>query len=636
MDTKPTLKERLQYHLDNVFSKGPPALIGLLAALSLLIITLIAAAVTLGGIAQPGESPLPFHEAFWQALMRTLDAGTMGADTGWGFRLMMFLVTLGGIFIISALIGVLTSGVAGKLDELRKGRSKVIERGHIVILGWSRQVFTILSELAEANANQKNACAVILADRDKVEMEDELRDSLGRGCRLRVVCRTGSPLEMSNLNIVSLNTARAVIVVSPDSADPDSEVIKTVLAVTNAPGQRAQPFHVVAEMRDPANSDVVGVIGAGEVEWVEVGDLVARVIAQTCRQSGLSVVYTDLLDFEGDEIYFCAEPRLTGKTYGEALLWFEHNAVLGLAPAAEFADGEGPLNQPMARVLQPGDRLVLLAEDDDRILVNQQPGAVDAAVILPARPEQPRPERNLLLGWNWRAPAILKELDSYVAPGSEVLVVAEVSNLARDFGWLGEAMPNQSVSFIEADTGSRTVLSSLELGSFDHIILLCYSDFMEAQQADARTLITLLHLRDIAHRSGAHLPVVSEMLDIRNRDLAEVARADDFIVSDKLVSLIMAQVTENRLLNLVFKDLFDPEGAEIYLKPAGEYVRLGETVNFYTVVQAACQRSETAFGYRLAAAAGDVERAYGVVLNPVKSRPLVFSEADKIIVLAED
>src|SRR5512136_2820034 len=105
--------------------------------------------------------------------MRTFDAGTMGGDTGWGFRLVMLGVTIGGVFVISTLIGVLTAGVEGKLEELRKGRSRVIESGHTAILGWSEQIFTIISELAVANENQPRSCLVILADRDKVEMEEE-------------------------------------------------------------------------------------------------------------------------------------------------------------------------------------------------------------------------------------------------------------------------------------------------------------------------------------------------------------------------------------------------------------------------------------------------------------------------------
>src|SRR5215218_7378121 len=91
----------------------------------------------------------------------------------------------------------------------------------------------------------------------------------------------------------------------------------------------------------------------------------------------------------------------------------------------------------------------------------------------------------------------------------------------------------------------------------------------------------------------------------RERELAEVAQADDFIVSNKLTCLMLSQISENPGLNAVFTDLSDPEGSEIYLKPAGDYVQPGRAVSFYTVAAAARRRGEVAIGYRLAAHATD-------------------------------
>jgi hypothetical protein len=124
------------------------------------------------------------------------------------------------------------------------------------------------------------------------------------------------------------------------------------------------------------------------------------------------------------------------------------------------------------------------------------------------------------------------------------------------------------------------------------------------------------------------------MLDVRNRRLAEVTKADDFIVSNRLISLILAQVTENKGLNAVFTDLFDPEGAEVYLKPVDEYVMPGHEVNTATIVAAARKKGEVAIGYRIAADSGNADKAYGVIINPSKDRLRTFSVADRIIVLA--
>lgn len=125
------------------------------------------------------------------------------------------------------------------------------------------------------------------------------------------------------------------------------------------------------------------------------------------------------------------------------------------------------------------------------------------------------------------------------------------------------------------------------------------------------------------------------MLDVRNRTLADVTRADDFIVGDRLVSLMLAQVAENKEINAVFADLFDAEGSEIYLKPATDYVTPGRPVSFYTVTEAARRRGEVALGYRLKAHSGDASRAYGVHVNPKKSELVSFGEDDRIAVLAE-
>jgi hypothetical protein len=192
------------------------------------------------------------------------------------------------------------------------------------------------------------------------------------------------------------------------------------------------------------------------------------------------------------------------------------------------------------------------------------------------------------------------------------------------------------VAFTRGDATSRAVLDALDVASFDHIIVLAYREHLDIQQADTKTLITLLQLRDIEASSGVEFNIVSEMLDDRNRELAEVTKADDFIVSDKLISLMLSQVSENRQLTSVFSTLFSSAGSEIYLRDVGLYIRDGAVVDFYTVLEAARRRGETAIGYRIAAHSRDAARDYGVVVNPNKSGKHTFQTGDKIIVLAED
>src|SRR5690606_9759404 len=122
---------------DNTMSKGPGALILWLAILTAVMIVITTILVLVFSILPEGEdgSAMGVGETLWQTLMRAMDAGTVAGDSGWGFRLIMFIVTLGGIFILSTLIGILSSGIDEKLQELRKGRSFVVEKNHQLILG---------------------------------------------------------------------------------------------------------------------------------------------------------------------------------------------------------------------------------------------------------------------------------------------------------------------------------------------------------------------------------------------------------------------------------------------------------------------------------------------------------------------
>ncbi|WP_261987342.1 hypothetical protein [Actinomadura sp. HBU206391] len=156
----------------------------------------------------------------------------------------------------------------------------------------------------------------------------------------------------------------------------------------------------------------------------------------------------------------------------------------------------------------------------------------------------------------------------------------------------------------------------------------------DAHQADARTLITLLHLRDMEETLGDPYSIVSEINDDANREIAQVTKADDFVVSDKLISLLLTQLSENPHLYAVFTDILNPEGSEIYLKPASDYLRPNTSANFATVIEAGRRRGETAIGYRLRDQFHQPPD-YGVVLNPDKAETLTLTRGDRVIVFAE-
>lgn len=630
-----TLRDRLRYRFENTLSRGTVAIIGWLALVSVLIVVLAALVLGVTGLGSDPADPaseLGFIEGGWQSLMHAMDAGNLAGDAGWPLRMVMLVVTIGGIFIIGSLIGTITAGLDARLQELRKGRSRVIEQDFTLILGWSSKVYSIIGELIIANANQKKPRIVILSSREKTEMEDDIRGKFPSTKNTRVICRSGDPLDLDDLAVVTPNAARAIIILAPEDENPDIHVIKSVLALTNNPARRAEPYHIVAEIRDEANLEAGELVGGTEAIYVRGEELIARVTAQTCRQSGLSVVYTELLDFDGAEIYIKPEPALAGRSYREAISAYAESAVIGIMRG----NGEVLVNPPMDTRLAADDSVIAISEDDDTVvLAKAPPSAPDVSALAEKPPRRSDPERTLVLGWNPKAEAIVRELDNYVAAGSELVVVAQRDGVREKLVAMSKSLKRQRLRHAPGDIASRAVLDALQVYRYDHIILLSYND-LPIQQADAQTLITLLHLRNIAEQHSVDLNIVSEMMDIRNRTLAQVAKADDFIVSDKLVSLMISQLSENKALDKVLGILFSAEGSEIYIRPVADYVKVDRPVDFHTLLEAAARRGETAIGYRIIARSNDAEQGFGVRLNPKKSEKVQFSKDDMIVVLADD
>jgi ion channel POLLUX/CASTOR len=626
-----TWRDRLRYQFDKSMAAGPIALIGWLAVISLIVIVIAGLFLALTGITPEGGEPVSFIEGAWESLMRTMDAGTMGGDAGWSFRGVSLVVTVAGIFVFSALIGVLSSGLDEKLDELRKGRSHVLEKEHTIIFNWSPSIFDVISELVIANQSRRNPRIVIMASKDKVEMEDEIADKIADLGNTRIICRSGDPTDLYDVNIVNPQASRSIIVLSPESDYADSEVIKTVLALVNDPDRRKEPYQIAAEIRDAKNAEVARIVGGSELQLVLADELISRIVVSSSRQAGLSAVYTELLDFDGSEIYAVEQPAIVGKSFGNAVMSYDTSTLIGICDT----DGVVHLNPPTSRPIAAGERAILIAEDDAMIKLRSGDFEVDREIVRPPVHHQPTSERTLLLGWNRRGPIITQELSRYVAPGSELMIAANTPGLESVVAGLSYLTENLAVRCAVIDTTNRAALDALDVPSYDHVLVLGYSDDMAAQPADTTTLVTLLQLRKIADAANQHIGIVSEMIDVRNRNLAAVTRADDFVVSNKLVSLMLAQASENELMAQIFDELLDEDGSEIYMRPVTDYIAIDRPVNFYTVTLAALIRGEVALGYSRAGVSGhDPAHVARVVVNPAKSDKMTFSANDRLIILA--
>ncbi|MFF1558750.1 NAD-binding lipoprotein [Streptomyces sp. NPDC058279] len=638
-----SLRLRLRYRFDHLVSGGTTALIGWLALACLAVVVPASMVLVWSDRAAPATLSGRLT-AVWVSVGQTLKLG--GAVGSPLYVLASVSLALVALLFVSTLVSLITTGINRRIMSLRRGHSTVLERRHTVVLGWSDQVFPVIGELVAANANQRRSAIAVLAPRDKVWMEDEISARVGDSGSTRIICRNGSTTDPTELCRVNPRTAKAVLVLPPTGDTGDAHVVKTLLALDAAvPGSGGGEAVVVAAVRDSRNH-LTARLAAGPTGHVLcVDDIVARLLVQTARQPGLSLVYSELLDFAGDEFYPAAAEGLVGRTFGEALLSFATSCAVGLL----HTDGSVTLNPDPEAVIGPADRIIVITEDDDTAVPEGVASLVEEDGIVAAGPRIARAERLLLLGWNRRAPLVIEQLDQYVGPGTTLDVVALGEYAAtRDARAATDARSRLEVAFHDGDITDPLTLAKLDVPSYDSVIVIgeaepgasdapgvALAPVTDPQaRADDRTLVTLLHLRAIGDTARRELALTTEMSDDGNRLLAPARGGADFIVSGRLISLLMTQISESPYLAAVFEELFKAEGHEFHLKPAADYVRAGHEVSFATAVESARRRRECAVGYRLRARSA-TGPDYGVRINPDKRQRVRFSEQDWLIVLAE-
>ncbi|XWS35355.1 hypothetical protein CRYUN_Cryun21dG0119000 [Craigia yunnanensis] len=650
---KISLNKQLEYRVDAFLSVHPYA-----KPLALLVATLML--ICLGGLALFGVTDDSLADCLWLSWTFIADSGNHANSEGMGPRLVSVSISFGGMLIFAMMLGLVSDAISEKFDSLRKGRSEVVEQNHTLILGWSDKLGSLLNQLAIANESLGGGIIVVMAERDKEEMELDIAKMEFNFRGTSVICRSGSPLILADLKKVSVSKARAIIVLAEDgNADQsDARALRTVLSLTGV--KEGLRGHIVVELSDLDNEILVKLVGGELVETVVAHDVIGRLMIQCARQPGLAQIWEDILGFENCEFYIKRWPQLDGMQFEDVLISFPDAIPCGVKVASR--GGKIILNPDDSYVLQEGDEVLVIAEDDDTYTPGVLPMVKEASFLHIARPAR-KPQKILLCGWRRDIDDMIVVLDAFLAPGSELWMFNDVLEKERekkliDGGLDLSRLVNITLVNREGNAVIRRHLESLPLESFDSILILADESVEDsAIQADSRSLATLLLIRDIqakrlpyreamvtrGHRGsfsqGSWIGemqqasdgsvIISEILDPRTKNLLSMSKISDYVLSNELVSMALAMVAEDRQINDVLEELFAEEGNELHIRQADLYLHEGEELSFYEMILRARQRREVVIGYRLA----NADRA--VINPPAKSERRKWSVKDVFVVITE-
>ena len=618
-------KNRFSYWFDNLMAGGTTALIRLLVAAIVVLLLVLGLVIVL---LWPEEG---FGGGVWLTLVRLMDSAAFGEDLERGvpFALFTIFITIIGLTITSTLTGIICNVIDEKVQNLRRGRSAVVETGHVIILGTAGGLYTIISELIEANSNHPREAVVIMDDKyTKDEMEDKIHERFPDTRTTQIVCRSGSITDITDLRVCSFDTCMSVII----NAESDATTLKSILVVTRLLKESGNDkAYITAVIRDEQNKEAAELAGEGYVEVLSYQDVISRIIAHSGRYAGLSHVYTDLFDMDGSEFYIESHPDATGKTIGQLNRFFPISTVCGFV----HADGSIEINPDPELKALSDDQLVIFAEDDGVSKMDETIAPVMEDVILEEYRKEPLEKVDMLIiGCNSKLTRILREEDHYVAAGSKVTIALSDEQFARKEEFTGLDVENIEIEVVDCDFYDRDQLEALVKPGLSILVLAEDNDEDDddtIERKDSQILMILLQLRYLSEKKGYKLNITTEMLRVENQELAQFATVNDFVVSSNITSLIVTQICQSRELKRIFEELLRENGSEIYVRPAGNYVKLGVKTNIYTACEAAARQREVMIGYRRREKDGD---GVEIVTNPPKDQEIVFEETDGLVVIA--
>ena len=240
-----SFRKRFRYRFETLMGRGGKSIF---ISLTLVFILFFVSFSLLRGLLVWFTGLETHHDlGFWGnsyiTFLELTDPGNMVQDLNshpW-YKVIAISAGMVGVIMLSSLIAFITTAIDQKLNELKRGHSKVIEEDHTLILGWDEQrVIEVLRELIMANESEDDACVVILADRDKEEMDDLLNLHLPKQSTTRIVTRSGKTSSLANLDIVSVEQCKSMIILAncddmgsaEEKSSSDAQVIQTILALS--------------------------------------------------------------------------------------------------------------------------------------------------------------------------------------------------------------------------------------------------------------------------------------------------------------------------------------------------------------------------------------------------------------------
>ena len=523
----------------------------------------------------------PPKDAFWDSLMQFIDTGNISSVEGnTGIVLTFLMVTFVGVCGWGSLIAMINKALQDRINNLSKGNAFIMEKNHAIILGYGEEALTIVEQFIMAKVK-----TIIILSEHNVDVIRKRVSFIKGYKKTNLIIREGSTSRIENIKLLNIAKSSSISIINND----DTESLNILLALKKIISEYEvdNKINICALVHEEDTIEIIKSIEDKNfvIHIIYKYEILYKLIAQSIIYTGLSNVYEDL--FSNDGNVFCIEKEhdFDNFKFEDAALKYLDKGMILLGITKE--DRSQLLIPSYDNLLKKENRLVILSKNNNDDSIKEYPDI---------------------------KPSIIKYKNN-------ILLICEEKRYDEIIKEISEYIENHNITMISYDSIKsqknkyKFMLEKLKKENITKIVLIS-----EDNITDVKSINILLIIRQIIRKENLNIAILSLLNSIQKRNLIYSDDVRDFIVSGKLIGMLMAQASLSPNILYIFYGLLSKNGKDIIMSPYSDYFK--ESKTFKEVYLSLLEKKIIIIG---------VKRYNDVILNP--NNECILDNKDEIIII---
>lgn len=614
-----------------------PGRIILSAILIFNVLFFLISALIISALSLEGTEGMSFVESAFYTVMMVLDAGFVESVVKIGESgvfitvFCLIIVLVGMISFTGAVIGYVTNYISNFIENSNAGKRKLLLNNHFVILNWNSRASEILNDMLYTEQREK---VVVLVQGRKKEIEKEIEERLSDTVarenkeiakkysklpylarkiairknrfirRVTVIVREGDVFSSKQLNDISIEKAKAIIILGNDinntickfehkerieeSSKGNSQTLKTLMQVADITSSEtsADNQKIIVEVTDDWTMQLVNKIKEEKqvdakcnIVPVRVNEVLGQILSQFCLMPELNSVYSELFSNKGAEFH-------SEKT--------EYNDEI-----AFVKDYLGNYNSalPITIMENRGENYAFYVSENDKDITKKATIKLNGYSVSLMKNYWIETKNVIILGHNSKCKNIMAGFQSFSNEWSKdgkeivrIVVIDDKKNLEKmnyykDYPFVIKTV---EANVYDKDLICSTIDEFVSEHEEDTSVLILSDDSALNEDIDAGALANLIYVRGIINDKIKNIPnfdpesidVIVEIIDPKHHDIVNSYSVNNVVISNRYISKMITQISEFEALFEFYNDILSYDESnegenynskEVYIKKVKRY-----------------------------------------------------------------